>query len=183
MAWRAVHPSITEPRRIPSDDPTGPVFTLGFWPPLEAEKAKIYVSKVRRASGGTDIAELVDRARVDLDAFWSMARFGVRGWSGLGDLVSATERVSIDGREHVALSDDSMQVLYHSGLLLPVALECWRYNSLTDEEKKTSNSPSRSITWTSDTPATDATSDSAPVTSGEASFGSMDVRSPAAPTS
>ena len=135
MTWRAVHPSLTEERRIPADHADAPTFTLGFWPPLEAEKAKIYISKVRRAHNldpATEREELMRRAGVDLAAFWAMARFGVRQWSGLGDLPCHTETVKIDGREHHALTDESLQVLYHNGLLLPVALECWRFNSLRE---------------------------------------------------
>lgn len=183
MAWRAVHPALTEERRVPAEDPEAPTFTLGFWPPLEAEKAKIYISKVRRQNtGGTLPEELHRRAAIDLEAFWAMTRFGVRSWSGLGELPCKTEKVTLDGREHVVLTDESLQILYHSGLLLPVALECWRFNSLTEEEKKTSNSPSNSTTWTNGMPASAVTTSSVPAKSAAESFDSTDAPSPAAPT-
>lgn len=185
MTWRAVHPSLTEERRVPQDDADAPIFTLGFWPPIEAEKAKIYISKVRRmnSSPASEADELSRRASADLEAFWAMARFGVRGWSGLGGLSCLTESVRIDAREHVALTDESLQILYHNGLLLPVALECWKFNNLTEEEKKTSNSPSNSGPSMTNTAAPSATSDSAKGNVGAVSYGSTGASSMDAPTS
>lgn len=186
MPWRAVHPAMTEERSIPADDADAPTFTLGFWPPLEAEKAKLYVSAVRRRKDD-DEEELspedaAKRASADLRAFWNMARFGVRGWVGLGEIACETETVQVDGRAHVALTDASCEALYHAGLLLPVALECWKYNNLTDEEKKTSSSPSISPSSTTPTPASAATRPSAPVKNGAASSVSTTRSSTAAPT-
>src|SRR5689334_17633907 len=118
MTWRAVHPSITEERKIPADDPSAPTFTLGFWPPLEAEKTKLYVGALRNSTDAPADPELAaKKANQDLQAFWAMARFGVRGWSGIGSLLCSTEKVQVDGREHVVLTDDACQILYHSGLL------------------------------------------------------------------
>ena len=155
MTWRAVHPSLTEDRRVPTDDPTAPTFTLGFWPPIEAERAKIYVSRARRArpiDELEDAGEIVKRATTDLEAFRTMARFGVRGWSGLGALACSTVVVTTEGREQVVLSEEALDTLYHSGLLLAVALECWTFNNVTEAEKKTSSSPSNSSTSKSGMP-------------------------------
>lgn len=186
MTWRAVHPSLTQEVRVPDDDPSAPTFTIGFWPPLEAEKAKLYVSSLRRtqALGDAESGEVILRkARVDLHAFRDMARFGIRGWSGLGDLACATEKIEIDGRLSIALTEESCDILYHGGLLLPVALACWRFNNLTEAEKKTSRSPSNSPFSMSGTPAIDVMPPS-PTGKREAeSFGSTGVSSTGARTS
>lgn len=185
MTWRAVHPSLTKEVRVPEDDPSAPTFTVGFWPPLESEKAKLYVSKLRRLQPGPSetTEELLHRAQVDLHAFRDMVRFGVRGWSGLGDLSCMTETVEIDGRRHVALTQESIDVLYHSSLLLPVALACWQFNSLTETEKKTSDSRSSSPVSTSGMPAPGVISASDPARSEAASYESTAGSSTAAPTS
>src|SRR5688500_12128733 len=109
MTWRAVHPSLTKELRVPEDDPDAPTFTIGFWPPLEAEKAKLYISKLRRqqADQGDSAEDLLRRARVDLHAFRDMARFGVRNWTGLAELAPSIEQIEIDGRQHVALTEES----------------------------------------------------------------------------
>ena len=176
MTWRAVHPCLTEDRRVPEADPDAPIFTIGFWPPLEAEKAKIYISKVRRmnSTSASDADELSRRASADLEAFWAMARFGIRAWSGVGDLPCVTENVRLDARDHVALTDESLQILYHNGLLLPVALECWKFNNLTEEEKKTSSSPSKSAPLPRSTAVRDAMTDSGTANGGAASCESME---------
>lgn len=175
MTWRAVHPSLTQDIRVPEDDPNAPTFTIGFWPPLEAEKAKLYVSKLRKQQSGESpesAEDLLRRARIDLQAFRDMARFGIRSWHGLGELAAAVEYVEIDGRPHAALTQESCDILYHSGLLLPAALACWKFNNLTEEEKKTSRSPSSSPTSKNGTPVTAVTAPSPSATIGAASFAS-----------
>lgn len=179
MAWRAVHPALTEERRVPAEDPEAPTFTIGFWPPLEAEKAKLYVSKLRHPKKAVEADEtaeqLLRQSGIDLAAFWAMVRHGVRGWEGLGDIPCKTEVVRIDGRDHTALSDESLQVVYHNGLLVALALECWKFNNLTEEEKKTSNSLLSSSISTSPTPATSVMTSSSPATPGAASYVSTDA--------
>ena len=163
MAWKAVHPGLTEKLRIPDED-GAPTFELGFWPPLEAEKMKVVRERINRSAANVDPVKDFDRmlaeSGIGLESYRSMCRLGVRGWTGFGDFEPQTEEVVVDGRRHVALKDDSLHLLYVNHLLVAVGLKCFLFNILTEDAKGNldwrygSSTTSRSIDAAGAAPAT-----------------------------
>lgn len=137
--FRFVDPDNTRETRIPDED-GAPTFTLGFWPPRESDRLQVAIarmSKMGDADPVADMNEAVKRSGIALDTFMDMVRYGCRGWSGIA-FQSGTVEVEIHGRKHKALDQRSLDALYANRLLVAVALECMRFNALTDEEKKRS---------------------------------------------
>lgn len=169
MAWKAVHPDLTEKVRLPAD---GPEFELQFWPPLEAERINALTSNLRKPSRKDEKEidafenpdELVKRAGYSYELIRDMARYGVRSWSGFGDIPCATETVEIDGKKHVRLTAESLAVLHANKLLVAVALKAQLMNILSEDQKKTSGWLSSSDSSTSPTDAADVTPSESPKT-------------------
>lgn len=160
MAWRAVSPDLTEEARLP-DEEGAPSFTVGFWPPRESERFGALLVKLRKPADGLDpVKDYEAYAReigLTFDVYRDMAKFGVRGWSGLDLPPAKTETVKIYGVDHVVLSDESLHWLGVQRLLGVVALRAFAFNVLSEAQKKTSNSPSDSPSSTSHTDAETAT--------------------------
>ena len=135
-------------------------FVFGFWPPREdlRLRALLPISSISKPAADpvADQDGYIKQAGLDWDVLREAVRWGVRGWSGAG-VEAKTEKVTIDGREHVALSMESIEALYHGKLLASVALRSVVFILLTDDQKKTSGSPSNSTSSQSATPATAVT--------------------------
>ena len=146
MAWVAVHPDNTTEVQVPEGK--GPWFTVGFWPPREAERFNMMLEKIQKPLEELDPVrdqdEYMKAVGLNYDTFRNMVAYGVRDWRDMVDvegepfLPHFEEAVEIDGRPHKALSDASIDDLYVNRLLVAVALKCWLFNTLTQEEKKTS---------------------------------------------
>lgn len=120
----------------------GVTFTIGFWPPREAERIGALVRRSRKL--GEDSAEGYDSA---FEANRIAVQFGVRGWAkweGGPDAAKELGSETIHGRAHPRLSDKATDALYHvpGGAFWSLAVAAFRWNSLQDEEKKRSDSPS-----------------------------------------
>ena len=156
--WLAVHPDMTADARVP-DEEGAPTFSIGFWPPRESERLGVLLTRLRKPRADADpddLDALVKESGLSLDAFRDMARYGVRGWTGFGSVVSSVEEVEIDGRKHKRLTADAVNALYVNRLLIPVALKAMAFNVLSEAEKKTSGSPFGSSTKSPGTSAPDA---------------------------
>jgi hypothetical protein len=137
MTWKAKHPDNTEDVRVPED---GPTFTIGFWPPLLADKVKRNAREWMK-QGDAPISDEEGERRFLLTR--DMVRFGVRGWKGL-EPAAAFESIEYGGRRHSALTEASIDLLYANKLFDAVALAAWGVNSLSEDAKKKSDSPSPS---------------------------------------
>ena len=168
MSWSAVHPDMTTEVRIPDED-GAPVFTLGFWPPLVAERLGALIAFVRKPRDLDPIADLpafVKASGLELAAFQDMVRYGVRGWTGWGDLKAVLVPETFDGREHKRLTEDGVVALHANKLLVAVALKAMLFNILTEEEKKTSDWQSGRSSRSRDTVVLDASPPAAQSTTG-----------------
>ena len=136
MAWKAVHPSLTEEVRIPED---GPTFTIGFWPPREAERLRVVWARLKKPDEELDpikdFDRLVEKGNVGLDLYRAMCRWGVRGWTGFGDVSCSTEEIEIDGRKHPSLTPEGLDAMYVNQLLVAVGLRCMAFNFLTEDQR------------------------------------------------
>src|SRR3990167_6474696 len=117
MSWLAVHPDQTAKVRV-HDDTEAPEFEVGFFPPRESERISVIAQGLHKPVDLDPIANQEEFAKLSgLEfTFWrEVAKWGVRGWSGAEQPASVgTEK--IDGREHKALSPESIEVLYVNGL-------------------------------------------------------------------
>lgn len=187
--WLGIDPDLTKDVRVPEED-GAPTFTIGFWPPLVAERLNLAMVRIRKIQGDDeeeidlvkDFDKALQRSGVSIEAYQDMCRYGVRGWTG-GVIEAELETEKIAGREHQVLSHRSVEVLYKGGLLLAVGLEAMRMNVLGETEKKRSDSPSSSATSTSPTPAPSATPTVSPAPSVEAISVSTGSPSPGARSS
>lgn len=143
MAWTAVHPQNTTTERVP-DVEGAPTFTFGFWPPLEAER---FHTIIRRNAGKQDDgavgSEEFERAIANQHEHTNrMVAFGVRGWSGFlvdgVEVPCSTEEVEVDGVKVVRLTKTSLDFLYANKLRGELALKCYLFNTLSEDQKKTS---------------------------------------------
>ena len=129
MALRFIDPDTTTTVEV-----EGVTFTIGFWPPREAEKIGAAIAAVRRHA---DPESEAARAAA-LDAHSRMIQYGVRGWSGWEGVEAKMDAEAIHGREHPKVPEKVLRALYLNNALWPVGLACLRWNNLSDEEKKTS---------------------------------------------
>lgn len=168
MAWAAAHPSAFETLRIP-DDEGAPSFDIGFWPPREAERLAVLMSKMRKPARDidniTDNAELIALCGLSFEVFRDMVRFGCRGWTGFktakGETIpSETEQVEIDGRKHTVLTNECLHILGVNKLTVAVGGKCMAFNMLSEAQKKTS-------AWRSDSPSSQSPTDAADATAPE----------------
>ena len=163
MAWTAVHPDSTTKVRLPEGAPEDEqaIFEVGFWPPRESERFKVLLDKIQKPLEDLDPITDQDKYLAAIGLGYERARdmvaFGVRGWDGITyqdgrPLAPGLERVTIDGREHKKLCDDSLHLLYVNNLLGVLSLKCFLYNILDEEQKKTSGLrlPSSSLTASTD---------------------------------
>lgn len=156
MAWKAVHPDLTE-EVTPIEG--GPSFTVGFWPPREAERLNVLLSDLKQPgeiSPHDDYDAYIKSIGLTLEAVWDMAKYGVRGWSGFGDFAPAFEEIESGRFKHKALADASVRLLYVNKLLIAVATKCWLFNSLTEEQRGKSDWRSGSSTTSPSTNAAGA---------------------------
>lgn len=163
MTWLAVHPSSTETVAVPRDVEGAPRFVIGFWPPRIAERINAEMARLRKhddddadASISAKQFQAIAESRYDLTR--SMIVYGVRSWEGMGpELAPKLEQETIDGISYDRLSEASLSILHVNKLALDLAIACLRYNSLSEEEKKTSTSRSSSAGSRSDTSVASAT--------------------------
>lgn len=161
MAWKAVHPDLTEDVRIP-DEEGAPTFTLGFWPPREAVRlsvlAKAWIQRQQRTQAldpEKDQEELLRCSEEDRKLFTEASRWSVRGWSGL-EIPCATTQETIEGRQHAALAPAALAVLFHSHVIRDVGLAAINYNVLSGETRGKSERRSGSSSTSPDTSAAGA---------------------------
>ncbi len=183
MAWKAVHPGLTEKVRVPAD---GPEFELQFWPPREAARINLLQTKLHSVSGKLDFVKdyerVIEMSGLDHDNLETICRFGVKGWAGFDAIECKTEEVEIDGRKHTALTKESLLVLHVNKLLFGLATKCCLMNWLSEDQKKTSSLRSESSTATSTTPAASVIPNSPPEPIKAESSESMASTSKDAPT-
>jgi hypothetical protein len=136
MATRYIDPDYTETVEI-----GGVSFVIGYWPPMQGERADLGITKLQRITGG----EKIDFAKMEPDlAFKAIGinremcedavRYSVRSWTWEG----APSAEMKDG----ALTEKCIRALHLSGLLYPLSARCFAINQLTEDEKKSSGSPS-----------------------------------------
>mgnify|MGYP001568730432 CR=1 FL=1 len=128
MALRFIDPDATTTVEV-----DGVTFTIGYWPPREAEKIGAAIAAIRKSS---DDRESEEARAASLDAHWRMVEYGVRGFTDAPD--KAIESEKINGREHPRVSDRVMRQLYLNNAIWPLGLACLQWNNLSDTEKKTS---------------------------------------------
>lgn len=138
MAWKAVHPSLTEEVRV-LDDPDSPVFKVCFWPPKIAAEIEVRLARLRKPGRDLDPVNdydlLLKESGLSLESFELMARYGVAGWSGFGEFECQTESETIDGRAHSRLTPDSLHLLHVNRLLLGVAMKALLMNTLSEDQR------------------------------------------------
>lgn len=167
MAFKAVHPDNTDTVRLPdgADEADQAEFTVGFWPPREAERFHAMLDEMRKPSQElnpvTEQDDYLKAIGLNYEVACDMVRFGVRGWSGLEDadgkaIAPDVGSVTIDGRVHPILGDGSIHMLYVNRLVAVLAMRCWVFNALTPAQKKTLMSPSDSLSSTTPTDAESA---------------------------
>lgn len=110
-------------------------------------------------------SELAEIAQAEADILRDCARWGCRGWiGGEGMPASTADTREIDGRKHLVLSEESLDVLHHNRLLPAVAFRVIAFNIPSGTEKKRPASPSPLDSSTLHTPAAVATQTGNPTT-------------------
>ena len=127
MALRFIDPDATTTVEI-----DGVTFTIGYWPPREAEKIGALIVEAQRHADKTS-----EPARAaSFEVHRRMVEYGVRAFPGAPP--DAFGKESIHGREHVRVSEKVLHQLYMNNALWPLGLACLKWNNLSEEEKKTS---------------------------------------------
>jgi len=136
MAWKAVHPDLTD-EVTPVEG--GPTFVVQFWPPSIAAKLEVMLSRIRKPGREldpvADYDELLMDSGISLEAFKEMARYGVRDWRDFGDIRCETEEVVLDDMRHRRLTAKAVHTLHVNKILLAVAFKALLFNTLTEEQR------------------------------------------------
>lgn len=135
---RFVDPDNTHSARIPDAD-GAPTFTLGFFPPREAERLGVVIAKIKKIGDVDPIADIdkaIESSGLSLDVYMTVVRYGVRGWSWPGGKSPEMGVEKIGKHEYPVLEQKSVDALYRSKLLFLVSLACLKFNTLQEEEKK-----------------------------------------------
>lgn len=152
MAWVAVHPDLTQEVQVPEEE-GAPLFTVGFWPPREAERFKMTWADMQRTElDPVDQQDAYLKAvNINYEVARDMVRFGVRGWSGMrgADGKEMAPEFDAEGR----LSEASLDLLYVNNLLAALSIKAFLFNVLSEDEKKKASLQSGSVTSSSDTDA------------------------------
>ena len=145
MPWKAAHPSTTAVVFLPEDaKPEDQAkFTIGFWPPLIAEQVKalrVEFTKPGDLHPVRDAEAFAEQSGISLQWYRTMVRYGLREWHNVeidGKITPlATTEEEIDGRPHIAVSEDHVNVLHSGNMVVALGMRCWLYNVLTEESKK-----------------------------------------------
>jgi len=156
--WLALHPSLTEKRRVLGDD--GLLVEFGFWPPLIEIRMR---HRIKTLSGFSSkkpagIEEEIQLDENDLSVYRDAARWSIRGWDG-APAAQVVDR-EIDGRKHPALSDESLDLLYRNRILFAAGQNAILFNTLSPEGKGGSGQSSGSELESQGTRAPSANPDS-----------------------
>lgn len=112
----------------------GVTFTIGYWPPREAEGIAAGFNRLRQMPD-KDSPEAWEYAA---GLYRRMVQYGVRGWIGWeGAPEPVLEDVEIHGRKYRRLDQRLLDGVSLSGALMAVARACLDWNTFTVEEKKT----------------------------------------------
>ena len=127
MSVRYIDPDLTKDVTL-----DGVTFTLGFWPPVKAERIGLHLSKLR-ASGVKELKDAepekaYEAIGINRELAEDSVRYSVRSWKWDG----APDAVLENG----VLSDRCITALHLSGLLYPLSNECMAFNTLSEDEKK-----------------------------------------------
>ncbi len=129
MSARYVDPSSTSVVEV-----QGVKFTIGFWPPSKADRVNLALAKVRRLGAvdflTADPEVACSAIGLNRDVLEEAVRHSVRGWEWEG----APPAVVVDG----VLSSDCVDAIRLSGLILELSTKCMAFNTLDEEEKKSS---------------------------------------------
>ena len=126
MALRFLDPDATTTAEV-----DGVVFTIGYWPPREAEKIGAGIAAIRKVGQDTEEAR-----RMAFEVHRRMVEYGLRAFDGA--LAGAIETETIYGRTHPRVSDRVLHQLYLNHAIWPLGMACLKWNSLSEDEKKAS---------------------------------------------
>ena len=127
MPVRFIDPDMTKDVEV-----QGVAFTIGFWPPLKAERMGLTLGRLHKL-GPVDLKTADPEtafAAIGLNREFceDAVRYAVRSWKWDGAPAAEVK----DG----ALSDKCVGALRLSGLLHELAAECMAFNTISEEEKK-----------------------------------------------
>lgn len=127
MALRFVDPDATTTAEV-----DGVKFTIGYWPPREAERVEALRAALRKCPN----KDTEEARGIGLEVHLAMVEYGVRAFDG--QPADAFVRETVRGIEYTRVSSKVLRQLYINDAIWPLGVACLQWNELSELEKKVS---------------------------------------------